>query len=122
MATAEATIVTDTDQRIRADRSRLSQLLENLMRNAVEHGGSDVTVTVGELDGGFYVEDDGVGIPEAERETVFEMGYSTSDEGTGFGLAIVKRITEAHGWDIRVTDGANGGTRFEITGVELGVE
>jgi Signal transduction histidine kinase len=39
-------------------------------------------------------------------------------EGTGFGLSIVKQVTEAHGWNICVTDGAEGGTRFEITGVE----
>ena len=43
-----------------------------------------------------------------------------SDEGTGFGLAIVREIVETHGWGIRVTDSETGGARFEITGVESG--
>lgn len=119
IATAEATLDTDVERTIRADRSRLQQLLENLMRNAVEHGGADVTVTVGELDDGFYVEDDGPGIPEEDRDDVFKAGYSTSPDGTGFGLSIVRKIAEAHGWDIRVTGNAAGETRFEITGVEF---
>ena len=117
--TAEATMRTPTDRRIRADRSRLAQLLENLIRNAVEHGGDDVTVTIGELSDGFFIEDDGSGIPEAERDEVFDAGYSTAEEGTGFGLRIVKQVTDAHGWEIRVTEGADGGARFEITEVDF---
>ena len=102
-----------------ADRDRLGQLLENLFRNSVEHGGADVTVTVGGLADGFYVEDDGPGIPPEDREQVFEAGYSTSQEGTGFGLSIVERIAEAHGWAVDVTEGSAGGARFEVTGVEF---
>jgi len=119
VVTAEATLSTDIDQWIRADRSRLQQLLENLMRNAVEHGDKSVTITVGELDNGFYIEDNGPGIPEDRRDEVFQMSYSTTDDGTGFGLAIVKQVADAHGWDICLTDGSNGGARFEITGVEF---
>ncbi len=115
--TAEATLVVETNQTIRADESRLRQVFENLFRNAVEHGGEDVTVTVGELDDGFYIEDDGPGIPESEYEEILQAGYSTSDDGTGFGLSIVKEIVEAHGWNLTVTEGAEGGARFEITGV-----
>ncbi|MDZ7849248.1 MAG: ATP-binding protein [Halodesulfurarchaeum sp.] len=116
--TDEATLVTDIDRRVQANRSRLEQLLENLLRNAVEHGGSDVTITIGALEDGFYVEDDGPGIPEAAREEVFEMGYSTTENGTGFGLSIVEQVAKAHGWDIHLADGSAGGARFEITGVE----
>lgn len=119
VATADATLVTDIDRRIHADRSRLRQLLENLMRNAIDHGGDDVTVTVGALADGFSVEDDGPGIPADERAQVFEMGYSTAEDGTGFGLSIVEEVADAHGWDVRVTDGAAGGARFEITGVSF---
>jgi PAS domain S-box-containing protein len=108
----------ETDQTVWADRSRLKQLFENLMRNAVEHGSDDGTITVGALEDGFYVADDGPGIPPSERDRVFELGYSSSDGGTGFGLAIVEQIATEHGWEIRVTDGENGGARFEITGVE----
>lgn len=117
--TFEATIRVETDRTIRANKSRLAQLLENLIRNAVEHGGQDVTITVGELDNGFYVEDDGTGIPENKRKKVFEMGYSTATGGTGFGLPIVKQVSEAHGWEVSATDSSNGGAHFEITGVEF---
>ncbi|GCF12273.1 hypothetical protein Harman_02080 [Haloarcula mannanilytica] len=117
--TADATLVTDIDRTILANESRLKQLFENLVRNAVEHGGADVTVTVGALDDGFYVADDGPGIPADDRDAVFEAGYSTGASGTGFGLSIVKQVVEAHGWEISVGDSADGGARFEITGVSF---
>ncbi|MDS0221492.1 PAS domain S-box protein [Haloarcula sp. S1AR25-5A] len=117
--TADATLVTDIDRTVLASESRLKQLFENLVRNAVEHGGADVTVTVGALDDGFYVADDGLGIPEEDREAVFEAGYSTGAAGTGFGLSIVEQVVEAHGWEISVGDSTDGGARFEITGVSF---
>jgi PAS domain S-box-containing protein len=116
--TAEATLVTETSQRIQADEGRLKQLLENLMRNAVEHGGSDVTVTVADLEQGFYVADDGTGIAPPIREQVFDTGYSTATDGTGFGLNIVEQIADAHGWEVAVIPSEDGGARFEVTGVE----
>jgi len=116
--TKGATLETGRDATIRADRLRLQQLLENLMRNAVDHGGDDVTVEIGALDGGFYVADDGPGIPAEERADVFDLGHSTDRNGTGFGLAIVKRIADAHGWEIGVDRSDAGGARFVITGVE----
>ena len=119
VATAEATLIVDTERQIQADRTRLRQLLQNLFRNAIEHGGTHVTVTVDELVTGFYVEDDGPGIPTEERRQCFEAGYSTTKAGTGLGLSIVKQIVDAHDWEIRLTDGATGGTRFEITAVEF---
>lgn len=103
-----------------ADRHRLQQLLENLFGNAVTHGGSDVVVRVGPLEGeGFYVEDEGPGIPEEARSRVFDMGYSTDSDGTGFRLAICKQIADAHGWVIRVVERAEGGARFEVLEVEI---
>jgi len=118
----DAEVSVETDRAVRGDANRLKQLFENLLRNAVEHGDENVTVTVGDLEDGFYIEDDGPGISEAERENVFEAGYSTTEDGTGFGLSIVKRIVEAHGWEIRATEGSEGGARFEITGVEFAAE
>jgi PAS domain S-box-containing protein len=132
--TGEATLVADTDCSIRADDGQIRQLLENLIRNAVEHGSTSsqpsaddavehgetaVTVRVGDVDGGFYVEDDGPGIPSEHRDAVLDMGYSTTDEGTGFGLCIVNRIADAHGWDVAVTEGDEGGARIEITDVTV---
>jgi PAS domain S-box-containing protein len=116
----QATLETNTSRNVEADQSRLRQLFENLYRNAIEHGGDDVTVSVGVMDDGFYVADTGPGIPESEREDVFEAGYSTNENGTGFGLQIVEQIADAHGWEIRVTESEGGGARFEITGVENG--
>lgn len=117
--TREATLVNDIDSTVQADRSRLKRLFENLNRNAVEHGSDDVTVTVGAFENGFYIADDGPGIPQAEREDVFEVGFSTNTDGTGFGLSIVKQVAEAHNWRVQLSESENGGARFEITGVKF---
>lgn len=116
--TEDAAIRIETTSTIRAEETRLKQLFENLFRNGVEHGGSNITITVGDLDDGFYVEDDGPGIPPDDREAVFETGHSTSAQGTGFGLNIVKQVVESHEWEIQVTEGSEGGARFEVTKVE----
>ncbi|WP_430504994.1 GAF domain-containing protein [Haloparvum sp. PAK95] len=116
----------ETDLVVRADDARLRQLMENLLRNSVEHGAGsspssgdgEVTITVGDLEDGFYVEDDGPGIPADEREAIFESGYSSTTGGSGLGLNIVKQVAEAHGWEVTVTDGTDGGARFEFRGME----
>ena len=74
-------------------------------------------MTVGSCPDGFYVADDGVGIPTEDRAEVFEYGYSTHG-GTGLGLPVVRSIATAHGWNVTVTEGDDGGARFEFTGVE----
>jgi PAS domain S-box-containing protein len=139
--TAWTTVETDgvaleigDDRRIRADRSQLIQLFENLFRNASDHavgvsagtpsnadgastsvGEPSVTVVVEATDTGFAVSDDGPGIPESERESVFEQGYTTHHSGTGLGLSIVARIAETHGWTVRVDEvPETGGARFEF--------
>jgi PAS domain S-box-containing protein len=108
------------DRTILADENRLRQLFSNLFRNAVEHAAPDVTITIGELPGGFHVSDDGPGIPESERDRIFDSGYTTVESGTGFGLSIVQEIASAHGWSVAVTESEGGGARFEFTGVESG--
>lgn len=77
------------------------ELLANRIVNAVDHGGTEGTVTVGGLDDGFFIDDDGPEIPEADRDSVFNAGYSTADAGNGFRLSIVRDVAEAHGWDVR---------------------
>jgi signal transduction histidine kinase len=84
------------------------------MRNSVEHGDKAVTVVVGNLNDGFYVADDGPGIPETVRNEVFEAGYSTATEGTGFGLNIVQKVVDAHGWDVQIAKSESSGARFEF--------
>lgn len=119
MAVGDAEFQNTTEGTIEADRDRLQQLFENLFRNAIKHAGENVTVTVGDLDTGFFVEDDGPGIAAENREEVFGLGYTRRDEGTGLGLSIVREIVNAHGWEIQVTDNEDGGARFEISGVEF---
>ncbi|MFB6136540.1 MAG: hybrid sensor histidine kinase/response regulator [Halobacteriaceae archaeon] len=119
----DALTVVDSLPVVEADPERLCTVFENLFRNAVDHGGEDVHIRVGVLDSvpGFYVEDDGLGIPPESLSTVFEPGYTTAASGTGFGLAIVERIVEAHGWSVEPTRATGGGARFEVTVPEWAV-
>jgi PAS domain S-box-containing protein len=135
VSTNAASLAVDLDDvTVDADSSRLQQLFENLFRNAVEHGSTSsraqsgdavehttahddtIEIRLTSVDGGrgFAVADDGPGIPPDERDLVFDRGYTTNDEGTGFGLAIVARIAEAHGWSATVTESDAGGARFEF--------
>ncbi len=146
--TGDATLTVTTDRAVHADRGRLQQLFENVFRNAVEHGSPSnrpsaddavehdgwddgatppVSVRVGLLSDhgspdGFYIADDGPGIPATQRDHLFEYGTSGRDGGTGLGLAIVKDVVDAHDWRVRVADDAHAGrtgARFEITGVTV---
>ncbi len=130
--TGAAQLEIESDCSLRAHQSSLQQLFENLIRNSVEHGstssrsgtgdtvesdGEGVTITVGELaDGtGFFVADDGAGIPEDKRDDVFAAGYSSVASGSGLGLQIVSDVVDRHGGDISVEQSASGGARFVIT-------
>ena len=119
--TTAVSLEIETDRTILADRGRLAQVFENLFRNAVEHTstGSETTIRVGSLPDGFFLEDDGEGIPPDERERVFEAGYSTGEDGTGLGLRIVAEIVDAHGWEVSVGESEEGGARFAFTGVDV---
>lgn len=103
---------------IQAGEQALARLLENLLVNAIEHGGPGVTVEIGGLPDGFYIADDGPGIPDADRTDVLTPGFSTKDEGTGFGLASVRQIATAHGWEMTVTESRDGGAKFEFSDVD----
>lgn len=112
----DATLESDDPPTVSADSERLRTLLQNLFGNAIEHAGATVTVRIGGLgdDAGFYVEDDGPGFGDADVDRLFEYGYSTEADNTGFGLNIVSDIAEAHGWRIEATAGTDGGARFEV--------
>ena len=163
--TPNARLAVDEELTIRADRSRLRQLLGNLFRNAVEHGSTnspshaqenaaeqgstgpdsrarrddavdsttddghsadgtaerdeaELTVTVGASNGGFYVTDDGSGLPDGSEEEIFESGVSTSASGTGLGLSIIREVARGHGWEVTAGESEDGGARFDVTGVE----
>ena len=116
--TDEATLDVDTSRAIHGDHNPVHHLFENLFSNSIEHGSESDTVRLGDLDSGFYVEDDGSGIPESEREAIFEAGHS-SDGGLGLGLTYVARLADAYNWTVEVTESEAGGARFEFTGVEF---
>jgi signal transduction histidine kinase len=105
-----------------AEPSRLDRLLANLFRNAIEHAGASVHVTVGRLENGdgVYIEDDGPGIPESIRDELFHWRGTTKPGGIGIGLPSVKQIVDDEDWAIHVTEAATGGARFELT--EMTVE
>lgn len=115
----DATLSIVEDVKIRGDPKQIRRLVANLLRNAVDHGGGDVTIRVGGLpdEAGFYVEDDGVGIPEESRPDVFESGHSTGGDGIGLGLSIVQTVADAHDWSVILTESADGGARFEFSDV-----
>jgi signal transduction histidine kinase len=117
VATGDATLEVVAPGLVYADEDRLMHLFENLYRNSVEHGGEDVTVRVGIDDDAFFVEDDGPGIPPDQRESVFELGWTTEDDGSGLGLNIVADIAAAHDWTPEVGEGPDGGARFEFRNV-----
>jgi len=116
--TTTATLNVETTCTLNADPKRLQRLVEALFENSIEHGGESVTVTVRDDEDGFFVADDGPGIPEADRERVFDPEYSTAEAGTGLGLTIVQAIVDAHGWAVTVAESEDGGARFEITNAE----
>jgi signal transduction histidine kinase len=109
----------DQDLAIYADPRELSGVLTALLENAVDHGPSDGTVHLGRTDEGFYIADDGPGIPEPDREQVFELGYATRPDHEGLGLGLVQSVCESHDWTVRVTDSDSGGAKVVIENVDF---
>ncbi len=101
---------------VRGDRGRLQQLLANLVQNGVDLGQQVwLTISAGEKEATVVVEDDGPGIPEADREQVFEPFFSKRKGGTGLGLAIARAVAEAHGGTLTVEPPASHpGARFVL--------
>jgi signal transduction histidine kinase len=116
LETGDADLAVDASAPVVADRDRLLRLLENLLANAVDHGGA-ATVRVSGDEDGFVVADDGTGLPDGD---VFEPNYTTAEDGTGFGLAIVEDIAQAHDWTVTAGESDRGGARFAVEGVTTG--
>jgi signal transduction histidine kinase len=106
-----------------ADSDRLEQIFFNLVENALQHGAGPVTVTldrargVGEAPESVvvHIDDEGVGIPPADREKIFgRFWHGPSNASTGLGLYVVRGLVEAHGGSVFVTDNDAGGARFVV--------
>ncbi|MFW6436782.1 MAG: ATP-binding protein [Halococcoides sp.] len=95
----------------------LETLLAELFDNALDYAGPDPTVRIGTIDEGFFVADDGPGIPPERRSEVLTYGTSERDDRLGSGLAVAAAIARAHGWELTISDGRDGGTRVTVTGV-----
>jgi signal transduction histidine kinase len=107
---------------VAGDARLLRHLLRNLIENARRHGGGGIEVAVARGEGGralVRVDDDGPGVPEPERERIFEPFYrptgSRETTGVGLGLALVRRIARHHGGEVRCLARPGGGTRFEVS-------
>ncbi len=116
--TQSASLTVRTNQELSADSTQLLQLFENIFRNSIEHGDDEINVYVESTSAGFFIADDGPGIPENQQEDIFEQGVTYSKEGTGQGLSIVSNVVEAHGWSISVSTSDHGGAKFDITEID----
>ena len=114
----EVTYVGPNRAVISADESQFRQLVWNLVRNAVQASRAGEAVEV-RLDASaahlwLNVVDHGIGIDEAARAKIFDAFFTTRSQGTGVGLAVVKRIADAHGFSIQVLDNLDGGVTFRV--------
>ena len=106
------------------DPARLAQAVRNVLANAVEHTKEDGLIRLSVTGAGaavtFVIDDDGPGIPEDQRDLVFERfhrtdpGRARTTGGTGLGLAIVREIVLAHGGSVRARAAPTGGARVEL--------
>jgi two-component system, NtrC family, sensor histidine kinase HydH len=106
---------------VMADAGQLRQVVWNLVRNAIQasSAGDEVVVRVsGPVDGAMAelsIVDQGPGIPTDARDRLFDAFYTTRSHGTGVGLAVVKRVIDAHGFTIEVDTVAGEGTTFKVS-------
>jgi signal transduction histidine kinase len=126
LALRHATIEYDgePDVHVRAGPEAVRQIVGNLLDNAVKYGPRGQTIGVRVYRAGararIEVEDDGPGVPATERDAVWLMyrrgARATGSEvgGSGIGLAVVRRIVEAHGGEVRIEDAPDGGARFVL--------
>jgi signal transduction histidine kinase len=121
---AECTVETDIrPARLTGDPAAISQVIRNLVDNAVRHADSRIIIEVSNRDGSaiLAVSDDGPGIDPADRTRAFERfvrldaDRSRSSGGAGLGLAIVAEVVAAHGGTVTIDDRPGGGTKVVVT-------
>jgi len=125
--TGDEVVVIDGAGTIHADENRLRSVLENLIRNAIDHSPGAVRIRICLTPDGLFVEDDGPGVGSDVAAHIFEHGYTTAAAGTGRGLFIVKSLVDSHGWEVALASNSEepsseldrrfDGACFVITGV-----
>ena len=110
---------------VRSDRNLLEELIDNLVQNAIRYnkkdGRVDIYVEPSDNQICLRIKDTGIGIPEEDRQRVFERFYrvdkgrSRETGGTGLGLAIVRHIVDLHGGNIELDSEVGKGTTISIT-------
>jgi signal transduction histidine kinase len=114
------TLRAPTSALVRADGAQLRQLTWNLVRNAVQASSAEDEVQVElTIDGTtdhvwLTVRDEGVGLDDVAKERLFDAFFTTRTQGTGVGLAVVKRIADEHGFSIHVESEPGAGATFRI--------
>jgi signal transduction histidine kinase len=105
-------------ERFWGDRTLLRQALVNLITNAEQAmpGGGHVTLGARRTDAGveLSITDEGVGIPEDLQSRIFDLYFTTKDDGTGIGLAVVQQIVQLHGGRIRLRSSPGQGTQITL--------
>lgn len=101
---------------IKGNASALKGALNNLLQNAIESGADNIDIQFRHSDTSFDIQisDNGPGIPEQDRQRIFEPFYTTRSQGTGLGLAVVAGVIKSHKGAISVTESHCGGTEFNI--------
>lgn len=110
--------VQSPDTQLLADANLLHLALANLVRNAVQASPPGGTIKVkierAEAQARVVVEDEGPGVPEADRERIFQPFFTTRARGTGLGLSVVQRVVQAHQGEVFVGSASGGGAQFAV--------
>ncbi|MFB6087975.1 MAG: ATP-binding protein, partial [Haloarculaceae archaeon] len=99
-----------------ADETLLHRLFAHLFRTLFSYGKAS-GVDVGVTDDGFFVEDDGSGVPHAERE--YADAQTMTDAKSGAGIRVAERLASRHGWELSIEANDDGGTRFLVSGADV---
>ncbi|WP_313030779.1 HAMP domain-containing sensor histidine kinase [Brucella sp.] len=113
-----ALLASDNRSSVMGDEGALQRVLTNLVQNAIQHAGRQGTIWVKASDpGAIEVSDEGNGVPDGERERIFEPFHRVqlTDRGAGLGLNLVKQIVARHHGSVTVGESASGGASFRVT-------
>jgi len=122
IGTDEAELIVDLSDEtiIAAEAETFRPLVFNLLENAIKHAGPDVTVRVGESGPrGFYVADDGPGIPESRQEALLGPEETIEPDGSGTGLDVITETADQQQWHVSIGESQAGGARFDIRNVPM---